>query len=128
MGGLKKRTPDELYAMKRNAMHMLKKGESVLEAEHLMDAIHQELRSRNLDTLPPSDVDIGGFEKNLRDDFGDRLTEADRVRAADGLLLAAGYTARQNGPRKITKRRILQDIFNGRFRIPDDMSDEVIAR
>ena len=128
MSGLKQRTPEELYTMKRNAMHMLKKGGNTLGAESMIDAIHQELRSRNLDTLPPSDIDIGAPEKDLRDTFGDRITAADRVRAADGLLLAAGYSARKNGPKRQTRQRILQDIFNGRFRIPDDMSDEILTR
>ena len=126
--GLNKRTPEELYTMKRNAMHMLKRGRNVLDAENMMDAIHHELISRDLHTLPSSKIEIDASEKYLKDTFGDRLTAADRVRAADGLLLAAGYTARKNGPSRQTRQRILQDVFNGRFRIPSEMSDEVLTR
>ena len=52
-----------------------------------MDAIHHELISRDLHTLPSSKIEIDASEKYLKDTFGDRLTAADRVRAADGLPL-----------------------------------------
>lgn len=45
--------------------------------------------------------------------------------ADTGWLQMAGYSAAQNGPRRIARQRVLNDVFHGQIRLPRQLTDSV---